>query len=390
MTSRPAGAGADGPRLRGFRALRYAPDLDLATVTMTPPAVWDYAALADTARRTDRHVLRLLAPGLLGGRSAADTAAAWVADGTLRTEEEPRLWAWRWTDGDHDVVGVAGALPLPAPAVSPHERVRDELVAARAHELGTGRVQPEPVLLLHDGPRLLPTGWPDDAGSLAVDLRAGTGRHRLAPVPEQARGGVDTALAGRPLVLADGHHRFRVLSGLPAPRPHAFVLVVDVRRSALAVGPIPRVLPGLGWDVVQATPSARIEDVPDNRRGDFLAGAAAGRLRWVLSDGTRTRGLELAVDDDCDPVARDVSHLHRHLLPRWGVAPDRVRYAHSWAAAQEVVTRAGGLVVEARPPSLAAVMTAARSGTTLPHKATSIAPKPRTGLLMLDDAGVPR
>lgn len=397
MTSRPAGAGSGGPGLEGFRALRYAPHLDLETVTMTPPALWDYAALADTARRDDRHVLRLLAPGLVGAGSALATAVSWVGDGTLLADSEPRLWSWQWTEHGSHVVGVAGALRLPAPDVAPHERVRDDLVADRGRELGSGRVQPEPIVLLHDGEPLLPPGRPDRAPRPpGVDLDTPSGRHRLAPVSgPRARARLDTALAGERLVLADGHHRFRVLSGLPAPRPRAFVLVVDVPRSGLSVGPIPRVLPGLSWDVVAATPGARLAPLGDQGRQAFLDEAPPGRLRWVLADGSRVRGLELDADaaervdraDPCGPVARDVCHLHRHLLPAWGVPAGTVRYAHSWAAARRLAGRDAGLAVEARPPTLAEVMAAARAGTLLPHKATSISPKPRTGLLMLDDAG---
>jgi hypothetical protein len=375
----------------------------LADVTLAPPALWDFTALADVARGSPHHVLRLLAPSLTGGAPAAVTAAQWLAEGALEVAERPALYRWQWSQRDQSVVGVAGALALPAREVWPHEQVRAGLLAERAAELGTGAVQPEPILLLYDGDRpLAPSG---EAGAAlvsrgVVDLTLADSRHEVRALADvDGIDQVNAALSGASLVVADGHHRFRVLSSLPEPRPRAFVLVVDVPRSRLDVGPIPRVVPGLGWATVLTTPGASVVELADDHRHRFLGEAPPGRLRWVVADQDRTVGLELTVEaadalggpdgEPCGPVARDVCHLHRHLLPRWGVPGDRVYYAHSWSTATGQATATVGLAVESRAPRLEDVMAAARSGTLLPHKATSITPKPRTGLLMLGDAIAP-
>ena len=400
MTSSPARADAGAPKLETFRGLHYASALagDLADVTLAPPALWDFAALGDLARAHDHHVLRLLSPSLTGKSTAQATAQEWLATGALAVEPSAGLYRWRWSQQGRSVVGVAGALTLPAPAVWPHEQVRPGLLAERAAELGTGRVQPEPILLLYDGEQPLAPGT---AGPSLIDLTVTDGHHQVSVIADPGEiAGVNTALSGSSLVVADGHHRFRVLSSLPAPRPRAFVLVVDVRRSELAVGPIPRVAPGVRWETVLATPGAAVVDLDDGDRDGFLAAVPEDSLRWVVGDASRTLGVEMSTGaaaalgpstgEECGRVARDVCYLHSRLLPLWGVAGDGVHYAHSWESARDQAAAEGGLAVASSAPRLDEVMTAARAGILLPHKATSIAPKPRAGLLMLGDGIEPR
>ena len=218
-----------------------------------------------------------------------------------------------------------------------------------------------------------------------VELRLDDAQHRvdvLGAADELAQ--VNAALDGQVLVVADGHHRFRVLSDL-GRGTRAFVLVVDVRRSELAVGPIPRVVDGLGWETVRATP-APSSSTSRTPIGSGTSRTRQGSLRWVVGDRTRLVGMELSVDastslgadpaETCGPFARDVCHLHSRLLPAWGIGADAVHYSHSWQRAVDEATATSGLAVEARAPGLTEVITAARGGTLLPHKATSITPKP--------------
>ena len=102
-------------------------------------------------------------------------------------------------------------------------------------------------------------------------------------------------------------------------------------------------------------------------------------------DVDRRRSRARTPPEPCGRVARDVCYLHSSLLPSWGVAGDAVHYAHSWAVGAGPSGGQAGLAVASSAPRLDEVMTAARAGTLLPHKATSIAPKPRAGLLMLGD-----
>ena len=401
MTSTPArtdagGAAAESPS--AHCTTRRSAASSLADVTLAPPALWDFPTLAGVARSEQHHVLRLLSPSLTGGASARDTATAWLGTGALTVESTPGLYLWRWSQQGRSVVGVAGALELPTTRVWPHEQVRPGLLAERAAELGAGAVQPEPILLLYDGDQPL---TPEHvAAAPLVDLRVADGRHEVQALTDPVViDRVSGALAGESLVVADGHHRFAVLSRLPAPRPRAFVLVVDRRRSELTVGPIPRVAPGIGWEAVVSTPGVVWVELGDDERDEFLTAVHPERLRWVVADRTRTVGLEMSSEQagalgpgaaaPCGPIARDVCYLHEHLLPSWGVAADRVSYAHSWPSALAQAHASAGLVLLSKAPRLDEVMAAALAGIVLPHKATSIAPKPRAGLLMLGDEIAP-
>ena len=140
-------------------------------------------------------------------------------------------------------MGVAGALALPAREVWPHEQVRAGLLAERAAELGTGGVQPEPILLLYDGTRpLAPDG---ETGPALVDLTLVDSRHQVhALAGADGIEQVNAELVGASLVVADGHHRFRVLSSLPEPgRAHSF-------SSSTCRGPGSASGRSLGWSLV--------------------------------------------------------------------------------------------------------------------------------------------
>jgi len=399
VTSPPPDREVGALQLQPFRGLHLSPAVtgrDLADVTLDPPALWDFAAMSGLAASSDHHVLRLLAPSLTGGSSAPETAAGWLASGALTADRSPGLYAWRWSSQGRSVVGVAGALPLPAPDVWPHEQVRPGLLAERATELGSGAVQAEPILLLYDGWQPLLDGTPEDDSPPLVEVQAPSGSHQVSAITEpEPVAAVNAALAGSSLVVADGHHRFALLGGRGRPRTRAFVLVVDQPRSELTVGPIPRVAGDVDWEKVWSTPGARLVELAEDTEADFLAEGPSGRLRWVLGDPTWTVGLEMtpgaaaalgpARSEPCGPISADICSLHADLLPWWGVPPERVHYAHSWDSARTDAGARRGLAVAGRPPQLREVMAAARSGTLLPHKATSIAPKPRAGLLMLGD-----
>jgi hypothetical protein len=74
--------------------------------------------------------------------------------------------------------------------------------------------------------------------------------------------------------------------------------------------------------------------------------------------------------------------------PTAGAVVDRRRERLRQAATDQAAATEG-LAVESHAPGLDDVMAAARAGLLLPRKATSVAPKPRTGLLMLGDAVAP-
>ena len=203
--------------------------------------------------------------------------------------------------------------------------------------------------------------------------------------------------AAEPPVVADGHHRLAALDRLAGSGwTRALVLLVDVGRSDLRVGTIHRVVAGLDLATVTATAGAHVRPLPPESVADYLAAAEGGHLRWVAADRSAVVGLDLSLEavhalgpadagatGSCAGVARETCHLHSHLLPSWRVPESAVSYVHDWIQARAHAGARGGVALRTNAPALDQVLRGARAGRLLPHKATSIGPKPRIGLLML-------
>ena len=370
-----------GPGLEPLRAVTYRSDASrrLEDVTMRPPEIWDDDLVRRLSALRPDHVMHLLAPG----SDLGTTLQRWQSAGVLDIAAASGLYGWSWQVAGRLVRGVAGAMALPVgQRLIPHERVRSDIVAARADGLARAVVQAEPIVVLHDGhPLGAPTTGPLPT-TPPVELSTADERHRVWPLGTREAADVSAGLAaGPPPVVADGHHRLAALDSLAVSGSafsHALVLVVDVGASDLSVRTIHRVVPGLDADRVATATGVSLVPVPDGAELQFLRQTGRGRLRFVLGDSARLLGLEVSVEQ-----VHALCHLHRNLLPRWEVPEARLGYAHEWSVARTAASTAHGLAIATSAPGLPEVLEAARSGHLLPHKATSIGPKPRIGLLML-------
>ena len=100
---------------------------------------------------------------------------------------------------------------------------------------------------------------------------------------------------------------------------------------------------------------------------------------FVVSDGLAWAVLRVPRTHEVDAAV-----LHERLIPDWHIAEEQVGYHHSLDQALNATTRAAGLVVAVRPPTLAEVRAAAARGERMPRKSTSFRPKPRMGVVMRD------
>ncbi|CAN5881342.1 DUF1015 domain-containing protein [soil metagenome] len=403
MTSSAVDSTWPGLDLRPMRPLVYrsTPARPSAAVTVGPIEAWDDHHVRDLMERRSDHVLHLVAPDGRAERSPSpgSTARAWLADTVVTRTPVSTLFAWTWEGAGHVVRGVAGAVSLPlAGATVPHERVRAAVVDLRRRQLVQAAVQVEPIMLLHDGaalfgPRLLDQG---DRVEPVFEVRGRGQRHRVWPVggPGAERAVRQRLASAAAPVVADGHHRLAALDGLVGRGwSEAMVLVIDTATSDLTMGSVHRVVPGVDLDQVGATSGAQLTAIGAGTEADWLAAVPAGHLRWVLGDAAVLAGLDLTVEatraarptaPSCgSPVALDTCHLHSHLLPAWQVDEQDVGYVHDWPRAKRLASARHGLAVRTAAPALSDVVDVARGGHLLPHKATSIGPKPRIGMLML-------
>ncbi|WP_432030156.1 DUF1015 domain-containing protein [Streptomyces sp. 1222.5] len=409
-----------GLELTPFRGLRYDPDRvgSLASVTSPP---YDVVVRPDGVHHlqsADPHnIVRLILPqaGTPSARTeqAADTLRRWLDEGILTADPEPGLYVYEQQDGDGMIQrGVIGALRVSDPedgVVLPHEDVMPPVVADRAALMRATRANLEPLLLTYRG-----NGAAADVVERTVErppLLATTTedgyRHRLWAVTDPAELGlIQSDLASRQALIADGHHRWatyrRLRAEHPSPSPwdHGLVLLVDTARYPLRVRAIHRLLHGLpvadALAAVDGLFRVRHLDTPLAAAQAALADAScAGNAFLLAGDGA----FHLLDHPDPALLARtipadrpaawrslDATVLHATLLEHvWHIpedSPAHIAYIHDTAATVEKAERDGSTAVLMHPVREEVVRDLARQGVTMPRKSTSFGPKPATGLVL--------
>ena len=454
--------------LAPFRGVRY--DLsrvgELANVTSPPYDVIGPETLERLLADSPYNIVRLILPvrsvasGEPSARDAGLIAAArladWMAVGALAADDAPALYVYEQRGADWVQRGLIGLVGVGTGAVLPHEGVMPGPVTGRRELMKATRSNLEPILLVYSGGGSASRDRADDA---AVDGRAGAGRtdwayradgtggtegagagghgdaagpasrlvdetadgqqplavavtedgvtHRLwALTDPDAQAAIETDLAGRSALIADGHHRYAAYSELRAemrdggagdgPWDYGLAYLVDADAYPLRLGPIHRVLPrlapaeaaGLARKAFTVTPVAG--DALERLAAAGVSGTAfllAGRDgRWLLTDPDQER-LACAMPPEASPRWRalDASVMQELLFAGlWSIKDnDRdVLISHDAQEAIRMAVNSGGTAVICNPMPLTAVMEIAAHGEKVPRKSTSFGPKPRTGLVL--------
>ncbi|KOV91265.1 MULTISPECIES: DUF1015 domain-containing protein [unclassified Streptomyces] len=409
-----------GLELTPFRGLRYDPDRvgSLASVTSPP---YDVVVRPDGLHHLQSadpyNIVRLILPqaGSPSARTeqAADTLRRWLDEGVLTADPEPGLYVYEQRDGNGMLQrGVIGTLRVSEPAegvVLPHEDVMPPVVADRAALMRATRANLEPLLLTYRGDGTAAEVVERTAARpplLATTTEDGC-HHSLWSVTDPddlAR--IQTDLAGRQALIADGHHRWatyrRLRTEHPSPSPwdYGLVLLVDTARYPLRVRAIHRLLHGLpvaeALAAVDGLFRVRRLDVPLPQALEVLADASCGGNSFLLAgDGA----FHLLDRPDPDLLARtipadrpaawrslDATVLHATLLEHvWRIpedSPAHIAYIHDTAATVEKAERDGSTGVLMHPVREEVVLDLARQGVRMPRKSTSFGPKPASGLVL--------
>lgn len=409
-----------GLELTPFRGLRYDPDRvgSLASVTSPP---YDVVVRPDGLHHlqsADPHnIVRLILPqaGTPSARTeqAADTLRRWLDEGILTADPEPCLYVYEQRDGDGMLQrGVIGTLRVSEPGegvVLPHEDVMPPVVADRAALMRATRANLEPLLLTYrgDGTAAEVVERTAEKPALLATTTEDGFRHRLWSITDPddlAR--VQTDLADRQALIADGHHRWatyrRLRAEHPSPSPwdYGLVLLVDTARYPLRVRAIHRLLHGLpvadALRAVEGLFRVRHLDVPLADALTALGEASRASNSFLLAgDGA----FHLLDRPDPDLLARtipadrpaawrslDATVLHATLLEHvWHIpedSPAHIAYIHHTPATVEKAERDGGTAVLMHPVREEVVRDLARQGVTMPRKSTSFGPKPASGLVL--------
>ena len=398
------------PPFQPFAGIRYRADLDPADVTAPPYDVIDEEDRAALVARSDRNAVHFDLPLESDGEDryvhAAEVFAGWQADGTLVTDPEPTYTVYRMTFvDDHGrparTLGVIGALELSRPdegQILPHEHTTKKAKTDRLDLMRATCANLSPVwmLSLADGLTALiePSGAPD--AEWTDDDGVGHAVWRIAD-PERLAA-VSDLVGSRPVVVADGHHRYetslvhrderRAAAGPAAElASDAFMcLVVELSEDELHVRPIHRLVDGVDADALVAILAERgFTPVGDPLDGDAVADgrvlaamAEAGAVAVVDAQGG-ARLLRPQPDAFAGVADLDSARVG-HALD--GVGAVSVRFQHGVDLVQAAVAKgdaSAGILL--RPATVGQIEANAHAGERMPAKTTFFHPKPRTGVV---------
>ncbi|HEU0129385.1 MAG TPA: DUF1015 domain-containing protein [Mycobacteriales bacterium] len=425
MTSpaEPAVPSPSGLELAPFRALRYDETVTgpLGPLTSPPYDVIDDAGVRHYESLSPYNVVRLILPREPedGGGTRYDAAATllgrWRAEGVLRPDAEPALYAYELADGETVTRGLVGALALVDPdagIVLPHENTMSGIVGDRVSLTAATQCNTEPIYLVYDGGGVASAVVSDVGGHepIATATTDDGVSHRLWAITDpQILAAVAADLHTRRAVIADGHHRYanfrqhqahrHAAGDGPGPWDFGLAFLVDATAFGPQVHPIHRVVPGLpaaeAARRAEAAFTVRRLDGGLDEALDALANAGKGgpafvlagpEGRWLVTDPDQA-ALAAAVPGESSAAWRalDVTVAH-HLLIRsvWQVVDDErhVWFQHDAPAAEAAAAEQGGTALLLNATPVEAVIAVAAAGERMPRKSTFFTPKPRTGLLL--------
>jgi len=399
------------PRFEPFAGVRY--DVDrfaLADVTAPPYDVLSSSDRAALCARSDHNVvcidLPTEHPGVDQYSEAGEVFDRWRGEGALVTDPRPAftIYCMDSTD-DHGrpatTLGVIGALELSRPGEG----------AILPHELTTPKARSDRLDLLRGTRANLSAVWGLSLATGLSELLVGSGepvarwtdddavQHSVWTVDSPGRiEAIAGAVAGAPVVIADGHHRYetcltyrderRATDGPRGPADATMCFVVELVEDQLSVRPIHRLLTDLPPDLDVRSALAAGGLVPSG-----AVELRAGSAGQVLSTMQQRGELVLVEPDRAtflrpDPatfvgVADLDSARLAHALG--DLPPITVAYQHGVDHIVKAVTsghaQAGVLL---RPATVAQIAANAHSGERMPPKTTFFHPKPKTGIVFRD------
>jgi uncharacterized protein (DUF1015 family) len=390
------------PRFEPFRAVRYAPGIDLDAVIAPPYDVVSDDDVDALAARDPHNIVHVDVPR--GGPNRYDAAGAllrtWLDGGVLGRDDSPTftLYRMRFTDATgtrRDLVGVMGGLEVVdegAGGVLPHERTTPKASTDRLDLTRATGANLSPVwgLSLATGLTELLVDPAEPVGAVTVE---GV-EHIVERIADAGRIAAIAEHVGRDDVLiADGHHRYGV----------ARTFRDEVRaRTTRRDTPAEETLTFVGELVAEQLSIEAIHRL--------YAGAPFGRLRDALAEHfelapadppSSATLVHMVTDERLVLVAPDGTA--EWLIPRPGAfdgvrALDGAWLEHATAGSGAEVTYQHGLdevlgalaagqataAVLIRPVGIAEIERTARERLLMPPKSTFFTPKLRTGFVLRD------
>jgi uncharacterized protein (DUF1015 family) len=414
--------------VRPFRALRYAPNLDLAAAICPPFDIISpqrQQELHDRAPYNAVHVELAIGDGQARYENAAAALASWREDGTVRKDESPSYYLYHQqfehggaTYQRRILFARVGLQPWSDGVVLPHEQTFGAPKADRLKVLQATRVNSSPIFLTYrDQNRTIESILTLVAESEpTVVFEADDGQpHSLWAISDpDTTSALRSAYEDEKLYIADGHHRYETAlgfrddarsNGWTGDEPENFALVALSAASdpGLLVLPIHRVTAaGDDWTDV----FGRIEPLFNVDRFDSLddlnaalATATPAAFGLIAKDDAKPMLLTIAnaaaidalLPQDRSPEWRALDYaIANHVIMRHGLGVSETEMTdHSsvWftedpaEAESNVRSGRGKYAVLLNPVPVNTVLDLAEAGERMPQKSTFYFPKVPTGLL---------
>ncbi len=331
-------------------------------------------------------------------------------DGVLRRDEEPQLYAYRLTQGEHAQTGVVGGVHIDdyeGDVIKKHEKTRPQKEDDRTRHILELDADAEPVLLTYRDDGAIDALVAAATSSTPLyDFTADDGvRHQVWPLPAPPAV-VEAFAAVECCYVADGHHRCAsawragterrgVRTGDDAA-PWQWFPAVLFPASQLRILPYHRLVRDLGShtpaslaDALGAVGRVTADAAPHAPRPASFA-LYAGGGEWQL--------LELSLDagEAADPIASLDAHLlqERVLAPLLGIGDPRtdprLDFVGGSRGVEELRRRVDGgdwaLAVSMHATTVDQLLRVADAGAVMPPKSTWFEPKLRSGLFVHDIA----
>jgi uncharacterized protein (DUF1015 family) len=392
------------PRFEPFAGLRYAPGTDVDAVTAPPYDVIDAAQRTALAARNDANAVRFDLPDEADGPGRYDAAAELLGDlerdGVLVADDAPSFYVYRMSYLDElgrerHTTGILGALELSRPGegdILPHEHTTPKAKSDRLDLLRATRHNLSPIWGLSLAKGLTALCHTGGAPDMAATDEDGV-RHELWRLTDPARlAAIAELVAGHPVVIADGHHRYetslayrderRAVDGEGGDWDATLAYIVELTDDELAVRPIHRLLHGTprSGELLDALGATFFDVSPSRADAELPARMAeAGSLGLVLPGGaahllTPRPG---AFPDDLPDLDSSRLDLAVSTLPNIDL-----EYQHGTdVVLRRVAAGEATAGVLLRPATVPQIEATAHTGERMPPKTTFFWPKPRTGFV---------
>ena len=392
------------PRFLPFRALRYAPSIDLSK-TCAPP--YDVLNDIDRSKLVAQHEHNIVNVDLPIASStqpdaylaAAENLSGWIQSGVLVRDESPSFTLYRMQFRDtlgnqRNIVGVLGGLEVVdegAGDVLPHERTTPKAKTDRLDLTRATDANLSPVWGLSLAPGLSEIlKAPAEVVGSYVDDQAVT--HTVERVSDPSRiASITQCIAQHPVIIADGHHRYAIsrtyrdetrlrTHSISTDAEQTLTFVNELIDEQLSVAAIHRLYTDVSATALLETlaSSFTITDAPPIGASTLATMDKDNCLCFIDSD-LNTKWLTPRADAFDGIRSLDSARLEHALRD----LAHTVSFQHGVAEVVDVLShQQANAAILIRPVSVAEIKRTATEGILMPPKSTFFTPKLRTGFVI--------